>query len=140
MASGEAARGVPHAFDVAAEPCSQRARGRDPDIANREAVPLAGLGSGAFEQHVSFGQPLQRAARAAIARSAFDALLLAPGQRGKRSVHRPESGDWRQWKWKEESEFARMAIDAFSHRIQEEGFIGTRHISIPPNQPLYRFT
>ena len=51
-----------------------------------------------------------------------------------------ESREWRQWKWKEESEFARMAIDAFSHRIQEEGFIGTRHISIPSNQPLYRFT
>jgi hypothetical protein len=47
---------------------------------------------------------------------------------------------WREWKWKEASEFARMAIDAFSQRIQQEGFIGTRHISVPQDQPLYRFT
>jgi three-Cys-motif partner protein len=50
------------------------------------------------------------------------------------------SSDWRNWKWKEPSEFARLAIDAFSKRIQHEGFIGTRHISVPETQPLYRFT
>lgn len=50
------------------------------------------------------------------------------------------STEWRGWKWKEASEFARMAIDAFSHRIQQEGFIETRHISVPEGQPLYRFT
>lgn len=48
--------------------------------------------------------------------------------------------DWRKWKWKEASQFARMAIDAFSQRIQQEGFIGTRHVSVPEGQPLYRFT
>lgn len=51
-----------------------------------------------------------------------------------------DSRDWRRWKWKEPSEFARMAIDAFSKRIGEERFIGTRHISVPQAQPLYRFT
>jgi three-Cys-motif partner protein len=51
-----------------------------------------------------------------------------------------DSRDWRNWKWKEPSELARMAIDAFSKRIQREGFIGTRHISVPEHQPLYRFT
>jgi three-Cys-motif partner protein len=51
-----------------------------------------------------------------------------------------DSGDWRQWKWSEASEFAHKAIDAFSERIQKEGFIGTRHISVPAGQPLYRFT
>ena len=50
------------------------------------------------------------------------------------------SRDWRKWKWKDPSEFARMVIDAFSRRIQREGFIGTRHISVPEQQPLYRFT
>lgn len=50
------------------------------------------------------------------------------------------SADWRKWKWKDASEFARMAINAFSQRIQQEGFIGTRHISVPVDQPLYRFT
>ncbi len=50
------------------------------------------------------------------------------------------SGDWRKWKWKEASEFARIAIDSFSQRIQREGFIGTRHVSVPSDQPLYRFT
>jgi len=51
-----------------------------------------------------------------------------------------DSGDWRNWKWSEPSEFALMAIDSFSQRIQKEGFIGTRHISVPQEQPLYRFT
>jgi three-Cys-motif partner protein len=51
-----------------------------------------------------------------------------------------DSKEWRKWKWKDASEFARMAIDAFSQRIQKEGFIGNRHISVPSDQPLYRFT
>ena len=51
-----------------------------------------------------------------------------------------DSADWRKWKWKDASEFARQAIDAFSERIQKQTFIGTRHISVPPDQPLYRFT
>jgi three-Cys-motif partner protein len=51
-----------------------------------------------------------------------------------------DSREWRTWKWNEASEFARMAIDAFSRRIQQEGFIGTRHISVPEDKPLYRFT
>lgn len=50
------------------------------------------------------------------------------------------SRDWRKWKWKDASEFARMAIDAFSQRIKQEGFIGTKHVSVPEAQPLYRFT
>jgi len=50
------------------------------------------------------------------------------------------SSEWRQWQWKDASDFARMAIDAFSKRIRREGFIGTRHISVPEHQPLYRFT
>ncbi|SRR6266480_354961 len=51
-----------------------------------------------------------------------------------------DSSGWRNWKWKEPSEVGRMAIDAFSKRIQQQGFIGTRHISVPEEQPLYRFT
>jgi three-Cys-motif partner protein len=51
-----------------------------------------------------------------------------------------KSTEWRKWKWKDPSDFARMAIDAFSKRIRHEGFIGTRHISVPEHQPLYRFT
>lgn len=50
------------------------------------------------------------------------------------------SSDWRAWKWNTASEFARMAIDSFSQRIQREGFRGTRHVSVPEGQPLYRFT
>jgi three-Cys-motif partner protein len=50
------------------------------------------------------------------------------------------SREWRNWKWKDPSELARLAIDAFSKRIQREGFIGTRHVSVPEHQPLYRFT
>lgn len=48
--------------------------------------------------------------------------------------------DWRKWKWTEPSQFTLRAIDCFSNRIQQEGFIGTRHVSVPEGQPLYRFT
>lgn len=48
--------------------------------------------------------------------------------------------DWRKWKWNEPSQFTLMAIDYFSDRIKQEGFIGTRHVSVPEGQPLYRFT
>jgi three-Cys-motif partner protein len=64
--------------------------------------------------------------RSASGQTALDAFL--------------DSGSWRNWKWKDASDFALMAIDAFSQRIQDEGFIGTRHISVPSEQPLYRFT
>jgi three-Cys-motif partner protein len=48
---------------------------------------------------------------------------------------------WRQWEDKEPAEFGRMAIEHFCHKFQEEQrFIGTRHVSIPENNPLYRFT
>ncbi len=50
------------------------------------------------------------------------------------------TGDWRKWKWNEPSQFTLMAIDCFSDRIKQEGFIGTRHLSVPEGQPLYRFT
>jgi len=62
-------------------------------------------------------------------------------QSGQTALHRFLGSDtWRSWKWKEHSEFTRMVIDAFSERIQKEGFIGTRHISVPEDAPLYRFT
>jgi hypothetical protein len=62
-------------------------------------------------------------------------------ERGQTAMDRfLNSTDWRNWKWKDPSELARMAIDVFSKRIQREGFIGMRHISVPEQQPLYRFT
>src|SRR5438477_6266139 len=51
-----------------------------------------------------------------------------------------DSSEWHRGKWQQPSEFGRMAIDAFSQRIQQEGFIGTRHVAVPEGQPLYRFT
>lgn len=48
---------------------------------------------------------------------------------------------WREWENKEAGEFGRLAVEYFCDKFQkEEGFIGTRHISIPENNPLYRFT
>ena len=38
-------------------------------------------------------------------------------------------------------EFGRLAVEHFCDKFQrEESFIGTRHVSIPENNPLYRFT
>lgn len=64
--------------------------------------------------------------RAGTDQTALDAFLGTP--------------DWRNWQRKEPSEFAQDAIEYFSQRIQREGFIGTRHVSVPEGQPLYRFT
>ena len=50
------------------------------------------------------------------------------------------TADWRNWQWREPSQFAQMAIDCFSNRIKREGFIDMRHVSVPEGQPLYRFT
>jgi len=48
---------------------------------------------------------------------------------------------WREWENKDASGFGRRAVEFFCDKFQrEEGFIGTRHVSIPENNPLYRFT
>jgi three-Cys-motif partner protein len=48
---------------------------------------------------------------------------------------------WHEWENKEAGEFGRLAVEHFCDKFQkEEGFIGTRHISIPEDNPLYRFT
>ena len=49
--------------------------------------------------------------------------------------------NWREWENKDAGEFGRLAVEYFCDKFQkEEGFIGTRHVSIPENNPLYRFT
>jgi len=48
---------------------------------------------------------------------------------------------WREWEGKEAGEFGRMAVESFCEKFQRDsGFIGTRHVSIPEKNPLYRFT
>jgi three-Cys-motif partner protein len=48
---------------------------------------------------------------------------------------------WREWESQEAGEFGRLAVEHFCDKFQKgEGFIGTRHVSIPENNPLYRFT
>jgi three-Cys-motif partner protein len=48
---------------------------------------------------------------------------------------------WREWKTKDPSDLGRLAVEYFCDKFQhEEHFIGTRHVSIPENNPLYRFT
>jgi three-Cys-motif partner protein len=48
---------------------------------------------------------------------------------------------WHQWENKTATEFGRLAVDYFCEKLQrEEHFIGTRHVSVPENRPLYRFT
>jgi len=48
---------------------------------------------------------------------------------------------WRKWENLDAGEFGRRAVEYFCEKFQnEENFIGTRHVSIPENNPLYRFT
>lgn len=49
--------------------------------------------------------------------------------------------NWREWESKDAGEFGRRAVEHFCNKFQKEnGFIGTRHVSIPEDNPLYRFT
>lgn len=47
---------------------------------------------------------------------------------------------WREWNDKNPSEFGRLVVERFCENLQKEGFINTRHISVPESNPLYRFT
>lgn len=48
---------------------------------------------------------------------------------------------WRQWENKDAGEFGRRSVEYFCDKFQrEKNFIGTRHVSIPESNPLYRFT
>jgi hypothetical protein len=47
---------------------------------------------------------------------------------------------WHKWDKKSPSEFGRLAVDHFCKKLEKEGFIGTRHVSVPESNPLYRFT
>jgi three-Cys-motif partner protein len=47
---------------------------------------------------------------------------------------------WRKWNSDDPSEFGRRAVDYFCDKFQKEGFINTRHVSVPEGNPLYRFT
>ncbi len=48
--------------------------------------------------------------------------------------------DWREWNWRDASDFGRLTINRFSKNMAKEGFIGARHVSVPEDNPLYRFT
>lgn len=47
---------------------------------------------------------------------------------------------WHEWDRLEAAEFGRRAVERFCENFQKEGFIGTRHVSVPQDNPLYRFT
>ena len=47
---------------------------------------------------------------------------------------------WHNWDDKEPSEFGRLAVEHFCKKFEKEGFIGSRHVSVPEENPLYRFT
>ncbi len=47
---------------------------------------------------------------------------------------------WHAWDDKDPSEFGRLAIEGFCTKLQKEGFINTRHVSVPEENPFYRFT
>ncbi|MGO8835836.1 MAG: three-Cys-motif partner protein TcmP [Limisphaerales bacterium] len=48
---------------------------------------------------------------------------------------------WHKWENKEPGEIGRLAVEHFCNKFkQEERFIGTRHVSVPEKNPLYRFT
>jgi three-Cys-motif partner protein len=47
---------------------------------------------------------------------------------------------WHAWDDKDATEFGRLAVEKFCNSLQREGFINTRHVSVPEDNPLYRFT
>jgi hypothetical protein len=47
---------------------------------------------------------------------------------------------WRTWENKDATEFGRLAVEHYCNSLQQEGFITTRHVSVPEANPLYRLT
>jgi three-Cys-motif partner protein len=47
---------------------------------------------------------------------------------------------WREWDTQDPTDFGRKAIEQFSSEVCKLGFHGSRHVSVPEMQPLYRFT
>jgi three-Cys-motif partner protein len=47
---------------------------------------------------------------------------------------------WHAWTDMEATEFGRLAVEQFCSNFQRQGFINTRHVSVPENNPFYRFT
>ena len=47
---------------------------------------------------------------------------------------------WREWSDKDPTEFGRLAVEHFCETFEKQGFINTRHVSVPEGNPLYRFT
>jgi len=49
--------------------------------------------------------------------------------------------NWREWKTGDFGEFGRRAVEYFCSKFKkDQRFIGTRHVSVPEQNPLYRFT
>ena len=51
-----------------------------------------------------------------------------------------DSREWRNWNWKNATDFGRQALEQFGQNMQKAGFINARHVSVPEDGPLYRFT
>jgi three-Cys-motif partner protein len=49
------------------------------------------------------------------------------------------SSDWRNWHSHDLAQLTRRAVDYFCDRIHERGFKAARHVSVPEENPLYRF-
>jgi three-Cys-motif partner protein len=49
------------------------------------------------------------------------------------------SQSWRGWNDKDPSEFGRLVVERFCETFEKHGFINPRHISVPEDNPLYRF-
>ena len=47
---------------------------------------------------------------------------------------------WHAWDDKDATEFGRLAVEHFCNSLEKEGFRNARHVSVPENNPLYRFT
>jgi three-Cys-motif partner protein len=50
-----------------------------------------------------------------------------------------ESDEWRSWSQHDLGQFTRRAVELFCDKIHSEGFKVCRHVSVPEQNPLYRF-
>jgi len=51
-----------------------------------------------------------------------------------------ETREWRQWTWRDASELGRQSIERFGRNMEQGGFICSRHVSVPEERPIHRFT
>jgi three-Cys-motif partner protein len=76
--------------------------------------------------------------RLSVQRNVGQFLATSEGKSALNSFLDEDS--WRGWRYVDPGDFTEKVIDRFTVKMRSEGFLATRHLSVPERNPFYRFT